>query len=326
MRAERGRIGVAALTVAAVICAPPAVWAYVRTRAPENCRVLMEDPVNGCREIAWSKTAGSCIPVTIYMDGFTDMTPDEVAKSIAAAAHAWSPSNVTCPGSGDPTHPFLEIVPSLASLNAKKPSSGDDKHNAVMFRSDPFMEPNVIALTTVFNKKDSRILDADVEINAAEFRFANLDPGFAGTPRDFIDLQAAITHEFGHFLGLGHTCFDSSGSDEVRPIDHLGNEVPDCTSSAAENANVMSARVNPGDIQKRMLSADDVAGVCTIYPMAEDPRYCALDLPDDGCGCATGGPGAGGTVLAVALLALVRTGRARRGRRAPTLRPASTRR
>jgi hypothetical protein len=317
------------LLVAAAICAAPPAWAFVRKLAPKTCRVLAD----GCTEIAWSRTVGTCIPLTVYMSGFTEMTPDEVAKSIAGAAHAWSPSEVTCPGAGELTQPFLEIVPSMAPVDAPKPIVRDDRRNVVVFRMMPFEDeddvlvPGVIALTTVSSKADGRILDADVEINVAEFRFANLDPGFTGNPLTFVDLQTAITHEFGHFLGLGHTCFVEGGSDPARPIDHLGNEVPDCTGApAAVKETVMFATVDFGDTRRRTLSADDVAGVCTIYPAAESPRQCALDLPDDGCGCGTGGRGVSAAALALALLTLVRTGRARRGRRAPTPRPASKRR
>jgi hypothetical protein len=80
------------------------------------------------------------------------------------------------------------------------------------------------------------------------------------------------------------------------------------------------------ETSKRVLSQDDVDGVCAIYPAAQDPHACTLDLPDDGCGCAAGrAPGGdrgalAGAVVALAL-ALVRTGRGRRAGRARTARP-----
>ncbi|HEY4394433.1 MAG TPA: MYXO-CTERM sorting domain-containing protein [Polyangia bacterium] len=37
--------------------------------------------------------------MNIYLDGFTAMTPDEVTKSIAAAAAAWAPATGEKPGS-----------------------------------------------------------------------------------------------------------------------------------------------------------------------------------------------------------------------------------
>jgi hypothetical protein len=312
--------------VLATVAGAPRAWAYVRSRVPPGCEVLSDDPVSGCIETAWSRNKGTCIPVSIYLDRFADMTGDEVAKSIGAAAHTWSPSMVTCPTSADPTHPFLEIVPGMAPLEAASPPPADDGRNVVRFQLEDVIPSNVIALTTRFDKKDGRTLGTDVELNAFHFSFANLDPPFdAGDSR--IDLQAAVTHEFGHFLGLGHTCFQPGGSDRSPPIDHLGNAVPFCDDASAEiEATVMFAQVKPGDIRKRTLTADDIAGVCAIYPEVDSPRVCALDLPDDGCGCASGGRGGGAGALAFVLLALVTTGRARRGCRAPMPRPASTRR
>jgi MYXO-CTERM domain-containing protein len=77
----------------------------------------------------------------------------------------------------------------------------------------------------------------------------------------------------------------------------------------------MFAIVDPGDPRKRTLTADDIAGVCAIYPEADDPRICALDLPDDGCGCAVGGGGAGAFIGALAfVLAMVAVRVSRRAR------------
>ena len=321
MRAERARVALVALTALPAVLVAGSAWGYVRSRVENGCRVLGD----GCYETAWSRSAGTCIPVTIYLNGFDAMTPDEVAKSVAAAAHAWSPSSVTCPGALEPTHPFLEIVPSLAPLDAAKPEAKSDARNVVVFETSEPLDDGVIALTTLANKLDGRILDADVQINAVEFEFRNLDPG-SNVNVSAVDLQAAITHEFGHFLGLGHTCFEPGGSDLLPPINHLGDEVPFCNGAPADvESTVMFAIVQQEDIRKRTLTADDVDGVCAIYPAAADPHRCVLDLPDDGCGCQTGG--AGGRAPAALLIgAWLTRGRARRGRRARTPRPASTRR
>ena len=312
-----------------MLAGAPRAWGHVRSRTPPGCRVLSDDPATGCVETAWSRTSGTCIPATVYLNGFGAMTPDEVAKSIGAAAHAWSPSRVDCSTSGsagEPTHPFLELVTDMAPLDAGKPPIANDARNVVLFQTEDILLPEVVADTAITTKKDGRILDVDIQINAFHFGFANLDPG--SDPGDSrIDLQAAMTHEFGHLLGLGHTCFAPGGSDPEPPIDDLGNLVPDCGGAPNEvEATVMFAIVNAGDTRKRTLTADDAAGVCAIYPEADSPRVCALDLPDDGCGCAAGGVRGGAFALALAMLALVTTGRARRGRREPTPRPASTRR
>src|ERR1700679_2329202 len=80
----------------------------------------------------------SCATATIYLNGFTMMTADEVAKSIAAAAHTWSPSEVTCPGpSGDAasTHPYFEIIPSLSSGGPVPKFPTYDNKNSIIFQT-----------------------------------------------------------------------------------------------------------------------------------------------------------------------------------------------
>jgi hypothetical protein len=317
----------AGLVVLATVAVAPPAWGYVRSRVPVGCSPLSADPISGCLEIAWSKTETSCVPVTVYTNGFTQLTPDTIAKSMAAAAHAWSPSAVTCPGTGRATHPFLEIVPSLAPDNEGTPPVANDAHNVAVVLTDFPHDSSIIALTTLSNKKDGRILDADIEVNARDWAWGNLDPG--APPPDNgqappIDLQAAVTHEFGHFLGLGHTCFTPFGSDEDPPEDQDGNQVPNCDPRPpGVEDTVMFAIVEPGDTRKRTLTADDIAGVCAIYPEDQDPRICTLDLPDDGCGCNAGGKTGGKTgddtggmprgamTAALAMLALLATRRAR---------------
>jgi MYXO-CTERM domain-containing protein len=97
---------------------------------------------------------------------------------------------------------------------------------------------------------------------------------------DGYDLRNTVTHEAGHFVGLAHPCGDPSGpSCQQSPP---AGEVP-------YSDRTMYPTTSAGQISKRTLSVDDVAGVCAIYP------------PASGCGCGTSGaPG----VLAAALAAL----------------------
>jgi hypothetical protein len=278
----------------------------------------------------------SCAAVTVYLNHFQQMTPDEVAKSITAAAHTWSPSAVACPdGNGGTSHPYFEVVPTI-SENGTPPAVGWDGHNTVIFRTDnwtmsgkPDGRPyqfNALALTSVVARPDGRIVDADMEINAVDItNWANLDPSSASSHgADAYDLQNAITHEFGHFIGLDHTCRLDLPDPTV--VDDQGNPVPQCSPALPPSitGTVMFPTIElNGEVTKRILSSDDVKAVCDIYPLALDPQNCPLDMPYEGCtgSCRTSGgrsaraPGenlrAGVALVAAALLA---TRRRRRGR------------
>jgi MYXO-CTERM domain-containing protein len=265
----------------------------------------------------------SCIPIAVYQNTFTDMTRDEVAKSIAAAAHTWSPTAVTCPD-GD-SHPFLEIVPWIEPESTVPPKPGYDGQNTLLFYTPirPYPPPEesgitigVLASTSTWARADGHIVDVDVRVNAVDNFFANLDPGNTGdNGQTTFDLQNAITHEFGHLIGLGHTCWNPF-SDRDQPIDDQGVPAPYCTAAPDELRETVMFAVIDGnrEITKRKLSADDIRAVCDVYPDEQDPHTCAINTPNDGCGCHAGAGGAAGGGAWLALAGLILT--FRRARRA----------
>jgi hypothetical protein len=94
--------------------------------------------------------------------------------------------------------------------------------------------------------------------------------------------------------------------------------IPDCSIASADVvATTMFPSANPGDIEKRTLSADDQNGVCTIYNV-NDPPPPPTDFNGGCVRCATAGGGVDlGAPLALgplAALMLVRR-RARPGAR-----------
>jgi hypothetical protein len=244
----------------------------------------------------------SCVPVTIYLNGIVErarLGTSQIVKSIAAAAHAWGPDGVTCADGA--SHPYLEIVPTL-STSASVASTGYDARNVLVFRTDNWTmggkvsgkeySPSALAVTTVIARLDGHIVDADMEINAvsANKAWTNLDPGvvidFSHDTRDFFDIQNTLTHEFGHFLGLDHSCFNYDPTNpKLRPQDDKGQDVPDCDgpgASAVANT-VMFDTSPPLETSKRTLSEDDKRAVCEIYAPSREHEACRLDQPPVGC-------------------------------------------
>ncbi|HEX9243800.1 MAG TPA: peptidase M10 [Anaeromyxobacter sp.] len=160
---------------------------------------------------------------------------------------------------------------------------------------------NVLALTTVLHDPSSgRILSADIELVGwdggaqgslltalpphgwyftcnSSAQTGSLCTRYGDGGCDFIDLQNTVTHEAGHFLGLAHPCGEGV--------------LPACPTPSP----TMAPTAPTGQKTKRVLTADDVAGVCAIYPE-----------PSGGCGCGGGG-GTGTAALLLVALALRRS-------------------
>jgi hypothetical protein len=297
-------------TVVALLAAPRAE-AYVRYKTSKG------------QGFFWPQT---CVPVSVYPASMTDvngnmeMTPDSIVHATSAAAAAWSHGQNACT--------FFEIV--VTAPPEPTPNAGLDYTNAVVFRTtswcptnDPSQmcyAPEALAITSVFvDKANGRIIDGDIEVNAKNFIWTDLDTD----PTTHIkqDLQNALTHEMGHLAGLDHTCFVTGNPD---PLDNTGTPVPNCDSAPeAVQETTMFASAIPGDTAKRTLAPDDVQAICDVYPIANDPMLCpAKDDPPSGtsCRCSTSGrPGgaarAGSIFGALALLLSLRRRRRRDGRR-----------
>jgi hypothetical protein len=275
------------------------------------------------------KWPSSCETVTVYLNGFADMTSDEVAKSIAGAAAAWGPDQVTCPSTTSDAgngHPYFQIIPQLSTGGAVPGvDPHQDSNNSIIFVTSASdwekssAPAEALAFTSVYREPDGRIVEADIYINATDptlISWANLDPG-APPPKNGIvrfDLQTVMTHEFGHFLGLSHPCVvdgtSASGGDNG---DAPKTGVPLCSAATPQNLQaVMYPIIDSESIAKRVLTADDAAGVCAIYLPAMDPHSCTENTPDDGCGCMTAGAGLESSAPSVLALALVVARRRRR--------------
>ena len=277
------------------------------------------------RTFAWMP---SCLPLPIvaYPDALSMMmTIEETTRAGTGAGAAWSAGANPCT--------FIELGVTVASGAA--PRAGNDGRNSIIFRDtswcrlattgacDPTIayDPAALALTSVSaSTATGAIRDADIEINAFHFSWADLvaHPDLRGNGQPYHDLQNALTHEMGHLIGLDHTCYFQGPP----PVDNTGAPITDCASASAEVLETtMFPSANPGDIDKRTLAPDDQQAVCEIYPAAQDPMTCSPPgPPEEGAACsscAIGGAPASAVgivfgLVAAALLA-ARAPRRRRG-------------
>ena len=165
-----------------------------------------------------------------------DKTDAITSPIITASAQSWD--NITDSYFTSNAHDYTgaagELVPALAF----------DGQNSVLF--DPtganFPTAGVIAFTrSIIDGATGQTLDADLVANDRDFWWstsASLEPAPAG--QSSVDLQAVITHEFGHAFGLDHT------------------SVTGCT---------MIPFIQ-NDTSQRSLELDDRVGNATIYPEA----------------------------------------------------------
>jgi MYXO-CTERM domain-containing protein len=305
---KRAAIPIAAAFAAALVAASPRpAAAYVRYMSSSG------------KAFKWPQ---SCVPMTVYPNDLTTMmTVDEILSDVGASAATWSNVSDPC------TYLHIDVTRS----DSATPRATNDGANNIIFRvtswckltaagqCDPNVayDPAALALTSVSASTSSGIIrDADLEVNAFHFRWADLvvHPELKGPGQTVHDLQNAVTHEMGHVIGLDHTCY-------LQPpplIDNNGNPTPDCNDAPPDVlATTMFPSANPGDIDKRTLAPDDQQAVCDIYPAAMDPMVCApmMTPAPEGCSCAAAGGPAPGAALAAAALALLFMRARRRGRR-----------
>jgi hypothetical protein len=271
---------------------------------------------------------GSCVFITPDSAGSTAIPQNAEISAIQAALTEWNTKTASCG--------YLRFI--LEPAEALE--VGNDGKNTVKFRenkwcrpdscSDPskWYDPGATAITTLFyvdkaeRPDNGTILDADVEINGVDYAMAvgcETHCVTQATNGVVQDLQNTLTHEFGHVIGLAHTCWP--GAPALAPLDGYGNPAPCCGSRCPDavlppvvtNATMYNFQA-PMEISKRTLSQDDVNGACATYPRAKDPMVCeptAVGSPA-GCSTAVGGRSRGGlaVLIALALVGLIR-GRAR---------------
>jgi len=264
--------------------------AYVRYRTKPPADGGLGQPY------AWGVAS---VDVVGYPSGLPNMTSDQISNAMSAAVAAWDKTDST-----NATCSYLKLNFAPAAATAIPPAAARDHLNQIAIRtgvwtdicsrlndgSDDCHQPGELALTTVWSRSCGEIVEADVEVNAdvaspMQFMWADLDVNMTS---GLHDLQNALTHEMGHFIGLDHTCALGPGASDGE-VDDLGNPVPDCSDATIpEMQATMYPSSEAGDVTKRTLSPDDHAGLCSIYPLGTTPMSCG-GQQSSGCAVADAG-------------------------------------
>ncbi|HXX65934.1 MAG TPA: matrixin family metalloprotease [Polyangiaceae bacterium] len=205
----------------------------------------------------WWRNA--CVSYDVQEDA-SQQIPYDTADAIAAESFSKWTGTICANGSqvGRVSIDLRDFGPVECDLVQYNENQGNQ--HVIVFRdqgSPDFDSTNTLGLTTVtFDEDTGEIYDADVEINSSK-TLSVTDPA----PPDGYDFPSIMTHEAGHFLGMAHS---------------------------VSTETTMYAQYMQGTTTKRILSADDMAGICTIYPpdgtRAVDPSVTASGfIQEDAC-------------------------------------------
>ena len=209
---------------------------------------------NGCKTsgqpLYWPS---SCIGISLQQDSSVHIAFKYFEQVAQRSMLTWT--GLEC--EGGPASIGFSQLDNIACKQTEY-NSGGTNANVILFQDTKWVYKgidNTLAKTTVtFNDDTGEILDADIEINHANNNFTISDMVIE------YDLEAVLTHEMGHLIGLDHT--------------------PDVSAT-------MFAGYEPGSNDQRTLEEDDILAACEVYSASRSAQ-CTPE-PRGGLGNECGG-------------------------------------
>ncbi len=218
---------------AAVLALGPAdvALAYCRTAACEDgvgaqCEPAQESDCG--KPIFWPS---SCVGYVLQEDASSQIDLEAARPLVKQAFDAWVLADCGGDRPAVSTEDLGDVTCSEIGYDPETKNA-----NIIIFRDEswPYGGNATLALTTVTYAVDSgEIRDADLEINSDQVTFSTSEDSVS------VDFLSIMTHEAGHILGLAHS--PSPGA-------------------------TMVVEYPPESVTLRTLEADDVAGICAVYP------------------------------------------------------------
>jgi hypothetical protein len=257
------KIAVASLLASATILAAADAAAFCRTttcKSEDGVPCNVDDrgcPVSG-NPLRWRR-----MPLHFRFSARQpgQLIMEEARAAIRAAFYRWT--DATCEGRRTALRfledeEIFEDKPLEAGARASQPYG-------IYFRDTgwPYegkADSTLAQTNNVFLKSSGFIEYADIEINTGTKKFSTKEEPTG------IDLQAVMTHEVGHYIGLAHS----------REAESIMVE-----SYCLQSDN----RCEKGKVAARRLSADDLEAVCSVFPPdlpLEDP-----DAAEERSSCST---------------------------------------
>jgi hypothetical protein len=289
---------VSALLMAAAVTATSAnarAFCQTTTCKEDSDGGCAPDPQTGCPTLG-TPLKWTNLPLTFRFSGRpANLIREDARAAIRAAFYRWS--DTLCPPDGRRTalrfvegEDLTEDKPLVAGARASEPYG-------IYFRDTgwPYVgkaDSTLAQTNTFFGKESGAIEYADIEINTGYTGVQHIttdENDVTGA-----DLQAVITHEVGHYIGLAHSRVPTS----IMIASYCG----------------ASDRCERGKVTARRLADDDIAAVCSLYPpnlvLTPDtnPQAHACSAPP---GTPGGLPSYATVALGFAVLAVLRAFRTR---------------